>query len=141
MLSNSASTSNIKSLSQIGITSNPSTGKLELDNTKLETALSKDSSGVKELIVGDGKKTGITTAMATNLTDWLSTKGIIQAAKDGVSKTLNNLTAQYNAVSERIDNTVARYKAQFTQLDVMMTSLNNTSSYLTQQFENTSSNK
>ncbi|MBF1982335.1 flagellar filament capping protein FliD, partial [Enterobacter hormaechei] len=141
MLSNSASTSNIKSLSQIGITSNPSTGKLELDNTKLETALNKDSSGVKELIVGDGKKTGITTAMATNLTDWLSTKGIIQAAKDGVSKTLNNLTAQYNAVSERIDNTVARYKAQFTQLDVMMTSLNNTSSYLTQQFENTSSNK
>lgn len=79
--------------------------------------------------------------MATNLTDWLSTKGIIRAAKDGVSKTLNNLTAQYNAVSERIDNTVARYKAQFTQLDVMMTSLNNTSSYLTQQFENTSSNK
>ena len=141
MLSNSASTSNIKSLSQIGITSNPSTGKLELDSTKLGTALSKDSSGVKELIVSDGKKTGITTAMATNLTDWLSTKGIIQAAKDGVSKTLNNLTAQYNAVSERIDNTVARYKAQFTQLDVMMTSLNNTSSYLTQQFENTSSNK
>ncbi|WP_370967755.1 flagellar filament capping protein FliD [Enterobacter wuhouensis] len=141
MLSNSASTSNIKSLSQIGITSDPSTGKLELDSTKLETALSKDSAGVKELIVGDGKKTGITTAMATNLTDWLSTKGIIQAAKDGVSKTLNNLTTQYNAVSERIDNTVARYKAQFTQLDVMMTSLNNTSSYLTQQFENTSSNK
>ena len=64
-----------------------------------------------------------------------------QAAKDGVSKTLNKLTDQYNAVSERIDARVAQYKAQFTQLDVLMTSLNNTSSYLTQQFENTSSNK
>jgi flagellar hook-associated protein 2 len=31
------------------------------------------------------------------LTDWLSSKGIIQAAKDGVSKTLNKLTDQYNA--------------------------------------------
>lgn len=76
-----------------------------------------------------------------HLTDWLSSKGIIQAAKDGVSKTLNKLTDQYNAVSERIDARVAQYKAQFTQLDVLMTSLNNTSSYLTQQFENTSSNK
>jgi len=34
---------------------------------------------------------------------------------------------------------VARYKEQFTQLDVMMNSLNSTSSYLTQQFENNSS--
>jgi Flagellar capping protein len=96
---------------------------------------------VKDLVVGDGKTTGITTTMATHLTDWLSSKGIIQAAKDGVSKTLNKLTDQYNAVSERIDARVAQYKAQFTQLDVLMTSLNNTSSYLTQQFENTSSNK
>jgi flagellar hook-associated protein 2 len=38
-------------------------------------------------------------------------------------------------VSDRIDATVAQYKAQFTQLDVLMTSLNNTSSYLTQQFD------
>jgi flagellar hook-associated protein 2 len=58
---------------------------------------------VKDLVVGDGKTTGITTTMATQLTDWLSSKGIIQAAKDGVSKTLNKLTDQYNAVSERID--------------------------------------
>ena len=40
-----------------------------------------------------------------------------------------------------IDQKVARYKDQFTQLDVLMTSLNNTSSYLTQQFESTSSSK
>ncbi|VTP70180.1 Flagellar cap protein [Leclercia adecarboxylata] len=61
--------------------------------------------------------------------------------KDGVSKTLNNLTTQYNAASARIDSMVARYKEQFTQLDVMMNSLNSTSSYLTQQFENNSSKK
>jgi len=38
------------------------------------------------------------------------------------------------AVSNSIDDTVARYKAQFTQLDTMMSKLNSTSSYLTQQF-------
>lgn len=139
LLTNSAGGTAYKSLTQLGITSDPSTGKLSLDSTKLEKALSDNPSAVKDLIVGDGKTTGITTTMATKMTDWLSTKGIIQAAKDGVSKTLNNLTDQYNAVSDRIDATVAQYKAQFTQLDVLMTSLNNTSSYLTQQFDTSSS--
>ena len=103
--------------------------------------MKNSAAGIKDLLVGDGKTSGITTSVGTNLTGWLSSTGIIQAAKDGVSKTLNNLTKQYNAASDRIDTMVARYKEQFTQLDVMMNSLNSTSSYLTQQFENTSSNK
>ncbi|MFG0517330.1 flagellar filament capping protein FliD [Kluyvera intermedia] len=141
VLSNTLSSSSYKTLAQIGVTTDPSTGKLELDDKKLTEALKKDSAGVGTLIVGDGKKTGITTAIGSNLTSWLSTTGIIQAAKDGVSKTLNKLTKDYNTASDLIDQKVARYKAQFTQLDVLMSSLNNTSSYLTQQFESTSSSK
>jgi flagellar hook-associated protein 2 len=139
MLTNAQSSSTYKSLAQIGITTDPTTGSLELDSDKLETALSSDADGVKEMIVGDGKTTGITTTIATSLTGWLSSTGIVQAATDGVSKTLNDLTDQYNTTSTRIDNLVARYKAQFTQLDVLMSSLNQTSSYLTQQFESSSS--
>lgn len=139
MLTNAQSSSTYKSLAQIGITTDPTTGSLELDSDKLETALSSDTDGVKEMIVGDGKTTGITTTIATNLTGWLSSTGIVQAATDGVSKTLNDLTDQYNTMSTRIDNMVARYKTQFTQLDVLMSSLNQTSSYLTQQFESSSS--
>ncbi len=140
-LSNTASSSAFKTLAQIGITSDPSTGQLEIDDTKLTAALKKDSADVGQLIVGDGKKTGITTNIGSNLTSWLSSTGIIQAAKDGVSKTLNKLTKDYNTASDLIDQKVARYKAQFTQLDVLMSSLNNTSSYLTQQFESTSNSK
>lgn len=139
MLTNAQSSSTYKTLAQIGITTDPTTGSLELDSDKLGTALSTDAAGVKEMIVGDGKTTGITTTIATNLTGWLSSTGIVQAATDGVSKTLNNLTQQYNDMSTRIDNLVARYKTQFTQLDVMMSSLNSTSSYLTQQFDTSSS--
>lgn len=138
-LSNTLSSSTYKTLAQIGITTDPSDGKLKIDDDKLSAALTKDSSAVGTLIVGDGKKTGITTTLGTNMTSWLSSTGIIQAAKDGVSKTLNKLTKDYNAASDLIDQKVARYKDQFTQLDVLMTSLNSTSSYLTQQFESTSS--
>jgi Flagellar capping protein len=139
MLTNTLSSSSFKTLAQIGITSDASTGKLEVSDEKLEAALKKDASGVGDMFVGDGKNTGITTTIGKNLTSWLSTTGIIQAAKDGVSKTLNNLTDQYNAASDRIDTLMARYKAQFTQLDVLMNSLNSTSSYLTQQFDTSSS--
>lgn len=140
LLGNTHSSSDYKTLSQIGITTDASTGKLELSTDKLQAALKKDASGVGDMFIGDGKNTGVTTTIGNNLTSWLSSTGIIQAAKDGVSKTLNNLTEQYNAASDRIDTMMARYKAQFTQLDVLMNSLNSTSSYLTQQFDTSSSN-
>ncbi|MBK0091458.1 MULTISPECIES: flagellar filament capping protein FliD [Erwiniaceae] len=139
MLTNSSSSSTYKTLAQIGITTDPTTGELTLDSDKLKTELTKDPDGIKQMIVGDGKTTGITTTLATNLTSWLSSTGSIQSAKDGVSKTLNNLTEQYNDMNTRINNMIARYKAQFTQLDVTMSSLNSTSSYLTQQFDTSSS--
>lgn len=141
LLTNTSGSTSFKTLAQIGITSDPSTGQLELDEDKLKTALKTDPSGVKDMVVGDGKKTGMTTAIGSSLTSWLSKTGIIQAAKDGVSKTLNHLTEQYNAASTRIDSLVTRYKAQFTQLDILMNSLNSTSSYLTQQFESSDSSK
>ncbi|MDF7658599.1 flagellar filament capping protein FliD [Erwiniaceae bacterium L1_54_6] len=139
MLTNAQSSSTYKTLAQIGITTDPTSGQLELDSDKLSTALESDADGVKEMIVGDGTTTGITTTIATNLTNWLSTTGIVQAATDGVSKTLNDLTDQYNDMSTRIDNLIARYKTQFTALDVLMSSLNSTSSYLSQQFDTSSS--
>ncbi|MBP2198113.1 flagellar filament capping protein FliD [Pantoea cypripedii] len=139
MLTNAQSSSTYKTLAQIGITTDPTSGQLELDSDKLSTALSTDADGVKEMIVGDGKTTGITTTIGSNLTSWLSTTGIVQSATDGVSKTLNDLTDQYNDMSTRIDNLIARYKTQFTQLDVTMSSLNSTSTYLTQQFSTSSS--
>ncbi|ELP23408.1 Flagellar hook-associated protein FliD [Pantoea agglomerans 299R] len=141
MLTNAQSSSAYKSLGQIGITTDPSTGSLKLDATKVSAALDKDAAGVKEMIVGDGKTTGITTKIGINITSWLSSKGIVQSATDGVSKTLNNLTALYNTTSDRIDADIARYKTQFTQLDLAISKLNSTSTYLTQQFDTSDSSK
>lgn len=135
MLTNAASSSTFKSLSQIGVKSNPTTGQLEQDSGVLDKALAKDSAGIQAMIVGDGKTNGITTSMATNLTSWLSKSGSLQTAIDGVSKTLNNLTVKYNETNERITSRIAQYKTQFTALDVMISKLNSTATYLTNQFE------
>ena len=86
------------------------------------------------MLVGDGKETGITTKIATEVKGYLADDGIIDVAQDNINATLKKLTKQYLAVSNSIDDTVARYKAQFTQLDTMMSKLNSTSTYLGQQF-------
>ncbi|HDS6880503.1 MULTISPECIES: flagellar filament capping protein FliD [Citrobacter] len=123
-----------KTLNEIGITSDGTTGKLKIDDTKLKKALDENTASVRELLVGDGKETGITTKIATEVKGYLADDGVIDSAQDNINATLKKLTKQYLSVSASIEDTVARYTAQFTQLDTMMSKLNNTSTYLSQQF-------
>lgn len=136
---NSGSTSTFKTLNEIGIALDGTTGKLKIDDTKLAKALNENTAATRELLFGDGKNTGITTKIAADVKGYLADDGIIDSAQDSINATLKKLTKQYLAVSASIDDTVARYKAQFTQLDTMMNKLNSTSSYLTQQFDAMSS--
>ncbi|ECM8653731.1 flagellar filament capping protein FliD, partial [Salmonella enterica subsp. enterica serovar Enteritidis] len=131
---NSGSNSSFKTMAEIGITQDGTSGKLKIDDDKLTKVLKDNTAAARELLVGDGKETGITTKIATEVKSYLADDGIIDNAQDNVNATLKSLTKQYLSVSNSIDETVARYKAQFTQLDTMMSKLNNTSSYLTQQF-------
>lgn len=130
--------SGLTMLSQIGV-SFQKDGTLAIDSTKLTAALDSKMSGVKNLFSGGAG--GFGTKMASLITGMTDTNGTLTAAAKGINTTLDSLGKQYSATSERIDATVARYKAQFTQLDVLMSSMNRTSSYLTQQFDNMSSKK
>lgn len=136
ILANGSGSAIYKTLTQAGITSDPTSGKLKLDGDKLTSALSVKPEAIRDIFVGDGKKSGIATGMANSLGAILNSKGALQSATDSISKKLNQLTDQYNRASKNIDATIARYKTQFTNLDMMMSKLNNTSSYLTQQFDN-----
>lgn len=138
ILANGSGSATYKTLSQTGITSDPTTGKLKLDADKLGNMLSVKPDAMRDIFTGDGKKSGIATGLANSMTAILNSKGALQSATDSISKKLNQLTDQYNQASKKIDATIARYKTQFTNLDKMMSVLNNTSSYLTQQFENLS---
>ncbi|WP_198666296.1 flagellar filament capping protein FliD [Salmonella enterica] len=123
---NSGSNSAFKTMAEIGITQDGTSGKLKIDDDKLTKVLKDNTAAARELLVGDGKETGITTKIATEVKSYLADDGIIDNAQDNVNATLKSLTKQYLSVSNSIDETVARYKAQFTQLDTMMSKLNNT---------------
>lgn len=137
-----ANSSGLNMLSQIGV-SFQKDSTLATDSAKLTAALNTKLSGVAALFSGNSGVGGYGKQMATLIDNFIGTDGTLSTATKGLNTTLDSLSKQYSATSERIDATVARYKAQFTRLDVMMSSMNRTSSYLTQQFDalnNTSKN-
>ena len=64
------------------------------------------------------------------------TDGTLDAATSGVKTSLERLDERIADAEERVAATVARYRSQFTQLDLMISRMNSTSSYLSQQFAN-----
>ena len=132
VLNASASTASgsIRSLSQIGITTDHATGTLKVDSTKLAAALKDNLADVQGLLGGDG---GISKKLEQVADGFLKSGGLISAAKDGANRAIEDLRDQYDATSERIDAKMATYRAQFTALDGLVAQMNSTSAYLTQQ--------
>ncbi|RRO06524.1 flagellar filament capping protein FliD [Pectobacterium aquaticum] len=138
-ISNAQSGMSISTLNELGIKQNPKDGKLEVDAAKLQTALTEKSSSVTEFFVGDGKKTGFATQVNTYLDGVLDTssgdkKGAIQIAKDSIADTLKTIGKTKVRTQLSIDDTIARYKKQFTDLDKLVSQMNSTGDFLTQQF-------
>lgn len=113
-------------LSDIGV-SVAKDGTLSLDTTKLNKAVTADFSGVASLVstVGSSFNSGI-----ENL---IGSSGTITTATDSTQRQIKDITKQEQAVSARLVVIEARYRAQFTALDTLIASMNQTSTYLTQQ--------
>lgn len=121
-------------VNDLGVTLNKD-GTLTVDESELIKNLANDPSAVSNFFIGDGKTTGLATQLASLTHTYTDSHGLIANAEDSIDSILSKLTKQYDNVKSSIDTNIARYKKQFTQLDVLISSLNSTSDYLTQQFE------
>jgi flagellar hook-associated protein 2 len=111
-------------------------GTLSVDAAALEKALDSNLDGVARLFAGaTGDQAGYGKQLSAVAQSLTSTNGALKVATEGVTSAIKQLDKQYDAMEMRMDSTVARYRAQFVQLDVLMSTLNSTSNYLTQQFE------
>ncbi|EJL91013.1 flagellar capping protein [Polaromonas sp. CF318] len=128
----------LKVLSKVGV-SFQKDGTLAFDASKLKAAFAGNQGAVAELFAGNATTGGIGKQVSSLLDGFTSSTGMISAAATGVETTLKSLDSQYTATQSRVEATIARYKAQFTQLDLLVSRMNSTASYLTQQFANMSS--
>ncbi len=67
------------------------------------------------------------------LDDILSSSGLLANSTDGVNSSIKDLDHQRTSLNSRLTSIEARYRAQFTSLDTLLSSMQSTSAFLTQQ--------
>jgi flagellar hook-associated protein 2 len=65
--------------------------------------------------------------------DFLTSDGMLASRTDGLNASIKDLDKRQDDFNDRLAAVEARYRAQFTALDTMLSSLNQTSAYMTQQ--------
>jgi len=130
VLNVSLGSGSVRSLAQLGISTDPSTGALSVDNDKLAAAIKDHLGDVQQLFAGEQ---GISSRMGEMAKGFLGSDGLISNAKAGADRNIDDLQKQYEKTAERIDAKMETYRQQFTALDSMVAQMNSVSSYLTQQ--------
>lgn len=109
-------------------------GSLKIDTTKLDKAVSGDPSALSNFFAGTTSGAGFTTQISSALDNALGDQGSVTNAISGLQSANKRLDDRYTAMQDSINTTIDRYRTQFTQLDSLISQMNSTSTYLTQQF-------
>ncbi len=68
----------------------------------------------------------------------LDEEGLLAARTDGITESVKRLEKQTDAFNIKLELIEKRYRDQYTRLDTLLSSLQNTSSYLAQQIQSIS---
>jgi flagellar hook-associated protein 2 len=124
-------TSSFQRLSDIGVTVGTD-GALSLSSSKLSSALAADPSAVASLL---GK---VGTEFNKTIEKFVSSSGTIKISTDSINSVVKELSNRSDAIERRLVTIEARFRKQFSSLDTLISGLNSTSDYLTQQLANLS---
>lgn len=100
-----------------------------------------DASGLQLLVLGGntgargtvGFSRGIAWQLNQTLTTMLGDNGTLAGRTDGIDSSIKDIDSRRAALNLRLAEVEKRYRAQFTALDSMVASMQQTSTYLTQQ--------
>ena len=142
LVENVGGTGNLNRLAEIGIKTNKDDGTISLDSTKITKLISTDFESLEKLFLGEDGVEGINEKFINYLggqTDsvsgfYVSRKKSTESAIKGIDRNIDNLQL-------RLEKREASMRAQFEALETMMSSLNATSNYLTQQISSLNSSK
>lgn len=119
----------IRSLAQLGITTQKD-GKLALDATKLDTALSSNYDKVADFLGGEG---GLMSRMQKVVEPYSQSGGILDQRQKGLQSTLTSVDKQREALELRITKVQERLLAQYNAMDQLVGRLQKTSESLASQ--------
>jgi flagellar hook-associated protein 2 len=117
------------SLASIGITRQID-GMLALDATKLEKAMQTGNGAVAQIF---GSENGVAARLDKHITAQLTGGAAFDFRNQSLQKGLKDISKEKEALETRMASVKARYVKQFSALDAMLTKMQQTSTYLTQQ--------
>jgi len=115
-------------LSDLGI-SFQKDGKLAFDSTKLSAAISNNTAGVAALTTALGQ------AIDKAATGLIGPSGPMATKTSGINASIKEIGTRRTAIQSHLDTLQAQYTKQFSALDTLISNMNSTSSYLTQQLD------
>ena len=122
-------TGKYSTLAGIGITTT-ATGTLEVNTSKLNAAIAADPAAIAELF---GSEQGVAARMYANAQGRLATNGDVDTRTKGLDKQLKGITEDKARLELRLSQIENRFRKQFVALDSLLTKMQSTSSYLSQQ--------
>lgn len=130
ILYGSGGSSTITNLTQLGITTDAS-GKLTLDGSKLDTALTNSYDAVKTFFTDE--TSGFATRIDTLLEGFLKSNGALSGRTDSIGRQLEDINDQRESLALRLNQLEARLFSQFNAMDTLVAQLNSSGTYLQQQ--------
>jgi flagellar hook-associated protein 2 len=124
--------SGYNSLATLGITRGLD-GKLSLDSAKFKTAMESGENVVANVFAGDN---GIATRLSKYIDSQLASGASFDYRNTSIQTGLKNLAKDKEALEVRMASVQARYLKQFQALDSLLSGMQQTSTYLSQQLAN-----
>ncbi|WP_282272099.1 flagellar filament capping protein FliD [Stenotrophomonas sp. PS02298] len=126
---------NVIDLKELGLTITKD-GTLSLDASVFDKAMAKNPAAAEALVGKSGKLyEGMNSILKSNLD---SGTGTLVQRTDALNKEIKKLSKQLDDLDARMEKVSARYTAQFTAMDKLVSQMQGTSSYLSQQLSSTS---
>jgi flagellar hook-associated protein 2 len=117
-------------LTEIGISTDLN-GKLSVDGVDLDKAFNTNFNAVGALFATSN--VGVAARLDTLLAPYLDSDGVLDARDAGLKTSIADIAERREALNERLVALQKRYTREFNALDTLMSQLQGTSNFLTQQ--------
>jgi flagellar hook-associated protein 2 len=133
---NPSNSGGVTSLADLGITADPNSGALDSNTATLSNALSGSLSAVGNLLGGTN---GIATQINSLINSYTQPGGLLASINQGLQTGLTNVATQQTALNAELATYSATLTTQFNAADTAIAALKESQTFLTAEFNPTSS--
>lgn len=123
----------VRMLADVGIKTDPSTGKLEFDQARFKEQLDANPDAMTALFAEKDGVEGIAERTADVVSNFLASDGALAARTDGLNDDLERIQEQRDSLELRLEALETRLFNQFSAADSLIARLNSTGDYVSQQ--------